>query len=261
MTSDQRSRLSNYTHVIHLEDASSANANRSVFLFDTASLLSRAELFREHLVFVESLSLINMFYTIRSNNRYIYFTENGGATLFTATIPLGYYDEITFPVAVQAAMNAVVGIANAYIVTVDTALTLKVHFETVVPATTFELYAGDNDAYHELGFSSAGIRLGALEDYYSDGLIDLSGPKTLRVSIDKLRDITTTTDNHATTFVMPLTGGFGTFSTYDPQQEILMPLEDMALNNMRLLFEDEYGRALSFPTTAYLMMKLTFQKV
>jgi hypothetical protein len=205
----------------------------------------------EYITFTNSNAVVNPY-----QNK-IYFSENGGATL-TATLDTGNYDSTTFIAEIQAEMNSVSGVGSPYTVTFDST-TNKLNINT--SSTSLELISGINTVYHVMGFTSAGIELGALTDYLSDGILDLSGSKTLSVEINPLDRYGFSSSNTTAYQTIPLVSAYGFVELYMPDTIIFKHIRKPNLRELSVRLVDDRGNQFYLASNTYVSMNFILRPI
>lgn len=184
------------------------------------------------------IHFLNSVTNVNQYNKYIYFNDTGGGGTLTATLTEGDYDSTTFPTEVETQLNAATALAaSPYTATYDS--TLGTFNINLAGGDTFELVSGANNAYTLMGFSSAGIGLGQATDYLSDGIMDLSGSKIMRLEISQLGAYGSNSVGTPAFDIIPLSSSFGFIQTYQAPNPIFKPIENVSLSQLTVRLVDE----------------------
>lgn len=159
----------------------------------------------------------NSSYNINSSNNQLYFTIS--STAKTASIPVGYYDQLTLPSAVQTAMNAVSsGFTVSFNATPSTI--------TIANATSFVLNNSNalNSIASILGFTPVDTTAGTSTT--STGILDLSPLMSFNINISDQNNVQIVINNgstssvNATTFIVPVIQDTGFVVYYEPKDRL-----------------------------------------
>ena len=149
-------------------------------------------------------------YNINSTNNKIYFQENGISTNIIATIPVGNYNNSTFPSAIETAMNAVTtgGIYNTYSVIIDT-ITNKMDVSASNPwrfYNSVDKSTYPNNTHKVMGFDNSATTGGTLESFFFSkwgyDMVNLNEMDAVNISIGDQVEIETL-DNQGASLVLP----------------------------------------------------------
>jgi len=202
---------------------SSAERNSGDSVYDFRLFANNILFWQGYKYELQDIYLANTQYTFDSSNNKIYFAENTGLALNTATITPGTYDSSTLPAQIKTQMDAAsiaTGNTRTYTITYS-ASTLK--FTVTGSAGTFKFMFGSNtsnSAAQRLGWSTyniAGADDTLAAAITSPYLIDLAYPLCLSITIDGINtDISSGKKDYFAQVIVPFDVPVGTIMRYQP---------------------------------------------
>jgi len=173
-------------------------------------------------------------YTIDSRNNKVYIDDG---TAYTATIASGFYNSTTILVALKTALDAT---ASALVFTCTyNSVTNKI---TISATGSFSVKTGVNNAYYELGITTADLNISAASLTPTTG-IDLSGLKVIYV-YSNLNGVDIVNSNSKCLLSIPIDEQSADVVIFKDDSSDYIGLNNVAVNSMNFILYDERNRSI-----------------
>lgn len=200
---------------------------------------------------VENVFFPNLVFPVNSTNNTLYYYENGGAVLKTATIPANAsYNGSSIASALQTAMNNNGG--NNYSVTYSSTTFTILIYTTL--GNTFKVLS-TSTCLSILGISAMSSFAISCQGAYT---VNLAGTAYVDVATNiQCRNITSGYSRNIIARIY-LTQPVGSYQYYQDTIEDAMVLHNSELTNLDITLYDDQGSIWNLPSNAFFCMTLCF---